>query len=337
MARKGIKMKQVTILMSFAMILMPVNTIFGDEYIGEYEGQFLVDSNHPFPCRANVVAEGPGYYRLWIFVEDRNYNNSGYSFEVYGVKQGNSVNLFGRSGSRNWLGSISQNTIKAENGYYGQRFSLKKMIRKSPTEGLKPPANAFVILPYEEGQKTDLDAWQNNQNFPADRILEDGSVQMDKTGGLTTKQNFSDIQLHLEFMIPHEPLHLGQHRANSGVFLNGLYEVQILDSFGLISSPGDCGAIYGIYSPLVNASLPPLVWQTYDISFRAARLDENGQVKQLPRITVRHNGVLIQDDVEIPFPTANPKQPHVFKGPINLQDHSNPVRFRNIWLVETDE
>ena len=110
--------------------------------------------------------------------------------------------------------------------------------------------------------------------------------------------------------------------------------MQILDSFGLISSPGDCGGIYDIYSPSTNVCLPPLTWQTYDIIFHTARPATDGTKEQLPRITVRHNGVLIHDNVEIPNPTADPKKPHEAKGPIHLQDHSNPVRFRNIWLVE---
>jgi hypothetical protein len=112
------------------------------------------------------------------------------------------------------------------------------------------------------------------------------------------------------------------------VYLADMYEVQVLDSFGLTDTSGDCGALYNFARPRVNASLPPEVWQTYDITFRAPRLDEKGEVKELPRITVIQNGVKIHDDLEIPM------RRHRAKGPLQLQDHGHPIQFRNVWVVE---
>jgi hypothetical protein len=133
-----------------------------------------------------------------------------------------------------------------------------------------------------------------------------------------------------------EPGNRGQGRANSGVFLNDTYEVQVLDSFGLVETSGDCGSLYSIKRPDVNASLPPETWQTYDIEFHTPRLNADGTIKEHPRITVILNGVKIQDNVEIRRGTANPKAQQKTTGAIQLQDHSHPIQFRNIWLLKAD-
>ena len=160
--------------------------------------------------------------------------------------------------------------------------------------------------------------------------LPDGSMQITpKRGANRTKQQFGDIkQLHVEFWLPLEPKERGQGRADSGVYVDDQYEVQVLDSFGLVETSGDCGGIYNVARPRVNASLPPEVWQTYDITFRAARMDAGGKVTELPRLTVIHNGVKIHDNLEIPG------NRHRAKGPLQLQDHGHRIQFRNIWVVE---
>jgi hypothetical protein len=181
------------------------------------------------------------------------------------------------------------------------------------------------LLPYKAGVKPDMSGWTNT-NWLA---LDNGSMQIFKgKGSNRTKQQFSDVkQLHVEFKLPLEPKGRGQGRANSGVYLLDAYEVQILDSFGIVQTSGDCGGLYNVARPMVNACLPPETWQTYDISFRAARMDGR-RVIELPRITVWHNGVKIHDNVEIP------KNRHRTKGPLQLQDHKHNIEFRNIWLVE---
>jgi len=235
------------------------------------------------------------------------------------------MTLSGISGGYGWKGQIKDGTLAVKSGY-GQSFELRKIESKSPTAGLKPPANAVVVLAYEPGKAPDLGNW-TNAGWVA---LPDGSMQITpKKGANRTKREFGDIkQLHIEFWLPLQPEKRGQGRANSGVYLADNYEVQVLDSFGLTHTSGDCGGLYNLARARVNASLPPETWQTYDITFRAPRLDADGEVKELPRITVVHNGVKIHDNLEIPA------KRHRAKGPLQLQDHGHAIQFRNIWVVE---
>ncbi|MBN2451656.1 MAG: DUF1080 domain-containing protein [Lentisphaeria bacterium] len=155
-----------------------------------------------------------------------------------------------------------------------------------------------------------------------------------KGGSLVSREIFQDHRLHLEFRTPFMPAARGQGRGNSGVYLQGRYEVQILDSFGLEGLDNECGGIYRVARPRVNMCAPPTQWQTYDIDFRAPRFDADGRKTEPARITCRHNGVVIHQDLAIPGPTGggsgdNLDQP----GPLLLQDHGNPVQFRNIWVL----
>lgn len=212
----------------------------------------------------------------------------------------------------------------------GRSFKLTYVERTSPTLGAKPPAGAKVLLTCEPGKEPSLAAWTNTAWIP----MPDGSMQAGK-GDNKTKEGFGDAQYHIEFMCPFVPTGRGQGRGNSGVYLQDRYEVQVLDSFGLVSQDNDCGGIYKIAVPKVNVCLPPLRWQTYDIDFRAARFDANGAVTAKPRITVKHNGVVIHDNIEIPDVTGGAAgKEHVAKAPLRFQDHGNPVRFRNVWIVE---
>ena len=161
------------------------------------------------------------------------------------------------------------------------------------------------------------------------------------TGGIQTKQSFGDVQLHVEWAAPSEVEGEGQERGNSGVFLMGRYEVQVLDSYNNTTyADGQAAALYGQYPPLVNASRPPGEWQTYDIIFRRPHFDANGNMVKPARVTVFHNGVLVQDNVELTGATAHydrpPYEAHPDALPIQLQDHSDLVRFRNIWLRELE-
>ena len=153
--------------------------------------------------------------------------------------------------------------------------------------------------------------------------------------GAETKEPVGAFQLHLEFCLPFMPYARGQGRANSGVYIQRRYEVQILDSFGLEGAANECGGLYRQTPPDLNMCLPPLAWQTYDIDYTAARFDSAGAKTANARITVKHNGVVVQDNVELPRATrAAPVKEGPETGPIYLQDHGNPVRFRNIWVVE---
>ena len=197
--------------------------------------------------------------------------------------------------------------------------TLKKTERKSPTLGAKPPAGAVVLF---DGTSAD--------NFKGGRMTPDGLLME----GATSKQTFGAFTLHMEFRTPFQPFDRGQGRGNSGVYAQGRYEVQILDSFGLEGENNECGGIYGVARPKVNMCLPPLSWQTYDIDFTPAEYKDGKKVRNA-RMTVRHNGVVIHQDVEIPkATTAAPLPEGPEPGPIFLQNHGNPVRFRNIWVVE---
>lgn len=198
---------------------------------------------------------------------------------------------------------------------------LKKVVRKSPTLGKKPPQGAVVLFGGEIGK------------FPGAKVTEDGLLIQ----GATSEPRFQDFSLHLEFLLSFMPQARGQARANSGCYMQGRYEVQILDSFGLEGKHNECGGIYEVKSPSVNMCFPPLSWQTYDVEFTAPRFDDSGKKTSNARMTVRQNGVLIHENVEVPGPTrAAPNKEGPEPGPIYLQDHGNPIRFRNVWAVEKE-
>jgi hypothetical protein len=199
----------------------------------------------------------------------------------------------------------------------------------------KPPSDAIVLF-----DGTNLDAWKSAKGGgPAPWKVENGYMEVvKKSGYIETKQAFGDVQLHLEFQAPTPPKGESQGRGNSGVFFMRMYEVQVLDSYENKTYPdGQAAAVYGQYPPLVNASRPPGTWQVYDIVFEAPRFDD-GRAVAPARVTVFHNGVLVQHATEFTGPSAHKKRPpyraHAAKLPLRLQDHTNPVRFRNIWVRE---
>lgn len=204
----------------------------------------------------------------------------------------------------------------------GAKRRFSRCVRTSPTLGAKPPKGALVLF-----DGTSAEQWENGK-------LESGGVL---AAGCTSKRTFGDYQLHLEFLTPYKPTARGQQRGNSGVYHSGRWETQILDSFGLDPNDNECGGIYSVSKPRLNMCLPPLVWQTYDVAFTAAKFDAAGQRVAWPRITVRLNGVVVHDGLELAkdFTTAAPitKPLQGPEGPVFLQNHDNPVVFRNIWIV----
>lgn len=198
---------------------------------------------------------------------------------------------------------------------------LARVERESPTMGKEAPEGAVVLF-----DGSGLEAWERNKGMTDDGLLIEGAH---------TAGEFGDMQLHLEFRLPFMPGHGGQGRANSGVYIMNRYEVQILDSFGLSPQFDGAASLYRSTPPRINMSFPPLVWQTYDIDFRAPRFDEDGKKTENARITVRHNGVVVHEDHELESGTgAGGRREEVAKAFLLLQDHSDPVRFRNVWLVE---
>lgn len=214
-------------------------------------------------------------------------------------------------------------------------FIMKKVIRLSPTLGAKPPKSAIVLF-----NGKNLNEWKHTGKKPgADSVqwkLAGGAVEVKPgSGSIITRKEFADVKLHLEFRMPFMPDARGQGRGNSGVYLQGRYEVQVLDSYGLEGRDNECGGIYSVAPPLVNMCAPPTQWQTYDITFRAPRFDSTGKKKQDAYITVIHNGVKIHNNVKVSkATTAAPGRGVTQRGGIYLQNHGNRVQYRNIWLVE---
>jgi len=205
----------------------------------------------------------------------------------------------------------------------------------SPGKGTLPPSDAIVLY----SGANDADNWERNDSTPITWKAEDVLTTMPKAGYIYTKQAFGDIQLHLEWRTPIEVVGDGQGRGNSGVFLMGLYEVQVLDSYqNETYYNGQAGSIYKQHIPLVNACRPPGTWQSYDIIFTAPIFKEDGSLARPAYITVIHNGVLIQNHVALTGPTEyigiHPYKEHPTKLPLAMQDHGNPVSYRNIWVRE---
>ena len=192
-----------------------------------------------------------------------------------------------------------------------------------------PPSDAIVLF---DGRS--LSAWRGVKTNDAAWKVENGCMEVNGTGHIFTKEEFGDIQLHVEWATPAEVAGKGQGRGNSGVYFMGRYEIQVLDSFENETYPdGQAGAFYLNFAPLVNASRRPGEWQTYDIVFHAPKQRSDGGVEP-GSFTVFYNGVLVQDHIPIKgqTSTAAPLKGVSDKGPLYLQDHKNPVRYRNIWV-----
>ncbi|MCS7016095.1 MAG: DUF1080 domain-containing protein [Gemmatales bacterium] len=219
-------------------------------------------------------------------------------------------------------------------GQYGDISDLKilKPEDKVDIRSEDAPVGAIVLF---DGKNFDNWTKTDGKSPPGWKIVHGAMEVVPRTGNIMTKQRFEGkFKLHVEFRVPYMPQAQGQARGNSGVYVQGRYEVQILDSYGLKSQKNDCGAIYDIAAPRINACKAPTIWQSYDIIFQAP-VCEHGRKKLPARMTVYHNGVRIHDDVAIPVDNTraglggDPCTP----GPVMLQDHGDPVQFRNIWLL----
>jgi mono/diheme cytochrome c family protein len=201
-------------------------------------------------------------------------------------------------------------------------LKVKKVERQSPTVGTRPPTGAVVLF---DGTKESLQKhWREGARIGDDGLLMQGCTSVDL---------FQDCSLHIEFQLPYMPDARGQGRGNSGLYYQGRFETQMLDSFGLEGKDNECGGLYTIKAPDVNMCFPPLSWQTYDVDFTAARW-KDGKKTANARVTVKHNGIVVQQDVELPKTTTGaPSAESPEPGPIYLQDHGNPVRYRNIWVL----
>jgi hypothetical protein len=234
--------------------------------------------------------------------------------KLKGVTSGGKVTFKGRNFTGGVVGGTFSGTADDD-----VAFSAKKVIRKSPTLGAKPPEGAVVLF-----DGTTAEHFQGGK-------LEAGKLL---NVGVRSKQKFGSFTLHLEFRTPFMPYARGQARGNSGMYLQDQYECQVLDSFGLAGLDNECGGIYKVARPKVNMCLPPLSWQTYDVNFTTAKLDKAGKIVSPAVTTIRHNGVVIHEKLSLKV-TAGGGQNSGKAGSLFLQNHGDPVRFRNIWVVET--
>jgi hypothetical protein len=284
---------------------------------GEYVGKVQNDAGELIPLGGQIIALGNGKFQGVAY--PGGLPGAGWSGLDKMTAEGqmkDGVALFEAADGRS--AKIKDGVITVYGPDGKEIGTMKKVHRESPTLGAKPPAGAVVLF---DGTSV--------ENFPGARMTDDGLL----IEGATSKEKFQGFTIHVEFRTPFMPEARGQGRGNSGFYAQGRYEVQILDSFGLEGKNNECGGIYGISDPKVNMCLPPLSWQTYDVDFTPAEYKDGKKVNSA-RMTVRHNGVLVQDDVEVDHATtAAPVKEGPEPGPIFLQNHGCPVRFRNIWLV----
>ena len=219
--------------------------------------------------------------------------------------------------SDNGKAIIQNGEVVVVSDEHGEVGVLKKVVRKSPTLGAKPPEGAVVLF---DGSTA--------EHFERGEIVMGNLLLAD----CESKEKLGSHTMHLEFRTPFKPTARGQARGNSGVYLQSRYECQVLDSFGLEGKNNECGGIYSISEPAVNACFPPLTWQTYDIDFTAAEWKDGKKVKNA-RATIKHNGIVIHDDLELTHGTPGKLKEEEGPAPLYLQGHGNPVVYRNIWMV----
>lgn len=312
-----------------ALLLLSVSTACAQEDIylspqaagpdyqvqGEYAGQLKVDGEQ-IPFGLQVIALG-----------DHKFDAVGYPGGLPGAGWNGEEKIRASGSTNDGVTVLESDTGKAvikdgvatiSGNESGEIGVLKKVERKSPTLEKAAPANAIVLF---DGSSAD--------QFERGELVEGKWL----AANCESKQKFGDHHLHIEFRTPFKPKARGQGRGNSGVYLQSRYECQVLDSFGLEGENNECGGIYKIARPAVNACFPPLTWQTYDIDFTAAKW-EDGKKVQNARATIRHNGIVIHDNLELPHGTPG-KKPEA-EGPeaLYLQGHGNPVVYRNIWVIE---
>ena len=227
---------------------------------------------------------------------------------------------------------VSSTAIAQEPGPFPPPKAEPSVVTPGKTNA-DPPSDAIVLF-----GGADLSRWHGQNGAPAKWTIRDGYVEVAPgSGDITTNDKFGDVQLHIEWATPAVPKGEGQERGNSGVFLMERYEVQVLDSYdNKTYYHGQAASVYKQHAPLVNASRKPGEWQAYDIVFHAPKFDEQGKVVDRARVTVLHNGVLVQNNVEIYGITYNDRPAlyiaHSPQESLRLQDHGNPMRFRNIWI-----
>ena len=290
-------------------------------YMGEFSGLILAgeNTNQLRTIGLQVLAQGDGEF---VAVEYENglpgagwYGRSK-RIPLTGKREGETLKLTGED--VDVVVTKQGADIHSKSGNLLGRFVRRH--RVSPTMGANPPSNAIVL--FADGKAS--------EHFKNAKVDEDGNLMM----GTEFLTDAKDFQLHIEFKLPYMPSARGQQRGNSGLYIHSRYEVQMLDSFGLPGEFNECAALYRYQKPDFNMALPPLKWQTYDITFRSARFDAEGKKISNARITVNHNGQIVHNNFELERKTGAGKKEGPEILPTKLQNHSDPVRYRNIWLVD---
>jgi hypothetical protein len=283
---------------------------------GEYLGEGVKDNGDKSKFGAQVIALSNGEFSIVVYkggLPGEGWKRDDEkSPELKGKTFDGEVRITGENISGLIVGD--KMTVASSNA----KFELKRVERKSSTLGAKPPAGAKTLF---DGTTAD--------NFEHGKLLDDKSLLSDAE----SKEKFGDFHLHLEFRLSYMPDAQGQGRSNSGVYLHDCYEIQVLDSFGLEGKADECGGFYSIREPDVNMCYPPLAWQTYDFDFTAPKYEDGKKVANA-RITVKHNGVVIHDNIELPHATPGRQDEGPAPRPFYMQGHGNKVEYRNIWIVE---
>ncbi|HUG67543.1 MAG TPA: DUF1080 domain-containing protein [Pirellulaceae bacterium] len=285
--------------------------------LGEFVGPILIGENKYEPLALQIRPVGGGNFEALQYRGGLPGQKSHQpeAIRLIGRRSGDFVVMSGGP----WAIFVEKNhclLVDREGNHVGR---LERVTRQSPTIGAKPPQDAIVLF---DGTNTD--------QFSVAEMTPDGLLMQ----GADLKPMFQDFNLHVEFRLPYMPAATGQARGNSGLYLQSRYEVQVLDSFAEKPTFNGMGSLYRLREPDVNMCLPPLQWQAYDVVFTAPRWAADGSKVRNGRITAWLNGVKVQDDVELPNKTGAGQEESPTLLPIRLQNHKDPVRFRNIWLID---
>ncbi|HET6883938.1 MAG TPA: DUF1080 domain-containing protein [Pirellulales bacterium] len=284
---------------------------------GEYRGEIESDGQRK-KIGVHVIALGEGKFRAVVYQGGLPGDgwNKGDRRDSFNGKTEDGVTTFK---GKERQGKIKDGQLVVSDASEKMLGTLQKVERKSPTLAARPPEGAVVLF---DGTSAD--------NFIGGTMTPEGWLEV----GTKSKREFGSCQLHVEFRTPFMPAAQGQARGNSGVYVEDCYEFQVLDSFGLEGKNNECGGLYSMEEPKVNMCFPPLSWQTYDFDFTAPKFDADGKKTANARVTLRHNGVVIYDDLEITRLTPGGRSQEGPTGALMLQNHGNPVVFRNIWVLE---
>ena len=328
----------VTVLLSSLTDILKADSVMGN-----WSGKWIHNSGEEGKLEVQLIDLGNNHYDA-IFTCHFPENQVTVHQAINSKPENNRLAVSGKmdlgaeaGGEYQWKGVIANRTFSGTylNQLYSGRFSMVPEKKRSPTLDLRAPPGAVILF---DGAR--LDAWvhQASGKNATWKIRSPVAEVVPKSGNIVSRQTFSNHKLHLEFRTPFMPEARGQNRGNSGVYLQGRYEVQILDSFGLDGKNNECGGIYGQFAPRVNACLPPTEWQTYDIQFTAAKRDARKKITQKAKMTVVHNGILIHKDAVLKgVTTGSADAMEGIPGPLLLQDHGNLVQFRNIWILPTTD